>query len=212
MTLSEYASKYGHGKLLDIGCGDKPYRGLFSSRVSQFIGLDTNKIPTKADVYGSVINIPFKEKSVDTILCVWVLDDVPEPDAIFSEVNRVLKKNGMLLLVANQSDALHFEPNDYLRFTKYATKYLAEKNYMRILEYKEIGGFWVMIGFKLITYFRKLSNKIIFFKLLRPIVFSILNILFHTMDKIHDPKYDVLGHVYVISKNKQCVGCNLPNY
>ena len=65
MTLSEYASKYGHGKLLDIGCGDKPYRGLFSSRVSQFIGLDTNKIPTKADVYGSVINIPFKEKSVE---------------------------------------------------------------------------------------------------------------------------------------------------
>jgi len=200
-TLSAYGKKYGHGILLDIGCGDKPYKKLFSHLVDKFIGLDTNKIPNKADIHGSILALPFKNKTIDTILCVWVLDDVPEPNLVFSEISRVLKKNGKFLLVANQSDTLHFQPNDYFRFTKYAINYLSEKNNMQVMEYKQIGGFWIMIGFKLISYFKKASNKIFFLRPSRPLVYPIINMAFFILDKIHSPKHDIIGNVYTISKN-----------
>jgi len=34
------ASKFAHGRLLDIGCGNKPYEKIFSSRVSEYVGCD----------------------------------------------------------------------------------------------------------------------------------------------------------------------------
>jgi len=199
--LSEYAQKYTNGRLLDIGCGDKPYQSLFPSKISINMGLDTNRIPTKADIYGSVTALPIKSNSINTVLCVWVLDDVPEPNHIFVEVSRVLKKGGKFLLVANQSDGLHFEPNCFYLFTKYAIKHLAEKNSMQILEYKEIGGVWIMIGRKFITYFSKICSKLFILKLLKPLILSVLNAVFWSLDKLHSPKYDIIGNVYVIKKN-----------
>ena len=79
------AKKYAKGVLLDAGCGDKPHESIFSGFVDGYIGIDlpisksANKLEKRADIYGSILDMPFKSNSFDTVLSTQVLEHVPEP-------------------------------------------------------------------------------------------------------------------------------------
>ena len=52
--FSELSSKYIKGKLVDIGCGVKPYKGMLCHIVSEHIGVDhkiTVHDPSKIDLF-----------------------------------------------------------------------------------------------------------------------------------------------------------------
>ena len=104
------AKKYAKGKLLDMGCGSKPYELIFSDVVDKYVGIDlppsksTSKSENRADVYGSVLDLPFESESFDTVLSTQVLEHVPEPKRMLEEAYRVLKKGGYLNI--NCSDDL----------------------------------------------------------------------------------------------------------
>lgn len=201
MPLAGFMQKYAHGRLLDIGCGDKPYQRLAPGSVQPFVGIDTNRVPNRADIFGSVTALPIKTNCMDTVLCVWVLDDVPEPELIFHEVHRVMRPEGVFLLVANQTDTLHFEPNDYFRFTRYAIQHLAEKAGLRVLEVHPIGGVWIMIGMKLLAYVASAARRFRPLRILQPMLFAAVNAFCFLMDRCDSPKYDLLGNVYAIIKD-----------
>jgi ubiquinone/menaquinone biosynthesis C-methylase UbiE len=71
-----YVSADGNSKILDIGCGIKPYRHLFTS--SSYTGIDIagggheDRAKT-VDAYYDGHNIPFPNQSFDTIICTQVL-------------------------------------------------------------------------------------------------------------------------------------------
>jgi ubiquinone/menaquinone biosynthesis C-methylase UbiE len=87
------------GRLLDVGCGSKPYQKHFEA--SEYIGLDmqgrTNK---SADYYYDGKVFPFKDDEFDAVLTSEVLEHVFNPDTFLSEINRVLRDGGILLLTA----------------------------------------------------------------------------------------------------------------
>lgn len=149
------------GVLLDIGCGDKPYLKLLQGKFTKYIGLDIpSRIPRSnikeiqkvIDVYGSGFRLPFKNHRIDTILCIEVLQHAEEPGQIFSEISRVLKKDGILLLIAPQNVHIHEAPYDFYRYTGYGLEYLCRKNNLRILRSKRQGGFWAVMGFETSVY------------------------------------------------------------
>ena len=53
--------------------------------------------PNAALVVADIDNIPFPGNTVDTALCVDVLDRLPYPDKAISEIERVLKEDGVLI-------------------------------------------------------------------------------------------------------------------
>jgi SAM-dependent methyltransferase len=46
-----------------------------------------------------IINLPFKNSSIDVILLRFVVEHLPEPDRAFSEIRRVLKPGGQVLIL-----------------------------------------------------------------------------------------------------------------
>jgi SAM-dependent methyltransferase len=109
------------GRLLDVGCGDKPYEGIFRPYVTEYIGVEheatfaetsADSHAVRPDVLYDGQRLPFEDKSFDTVLNVQVLEHTPHPGALVKEMGRVLKNDGVLILTAPFSFRLHEEPHD----------------------------------------------------------------------------------------------------
>jgi len=119
--INKFIAKHKSDKLtLDLGCSNKPnYKGFFPNR----IGLDI-KSGEGIDVVADAHNLPFENEKFDIILCTEVLEHLHSPHIAVSEMKRVLKKGGLLILTTRFIFPIHDAPNDYYRFTKYGLKYL----------------------------------------------------------------------------------------
>jgi len=83
--------------ILDIGGRIQPYRPLFKDRVETYVGLDLAITPL-VDVVARGESLPFLQNQFDLVICTQVLQYVPEPARVVTEMFRVLKPGGHLLL------------------------------------------------------------------------------------------------------------------
>ncbi len=146
-VLKKY-SGYLKGRVLDIGCGLKPYK-KYLTLSSEYTGMDESK-EVSPDVLAKSDKIPFSDGYFDSVLCTELLEHLPEPQDTLLEIKRVLKKGGYLYLTVPQEWCLHYEPQDYFRFTKYGIKYLLEKNGFEVIRIDRIGGTFSLIGQRVI--------------------------------------------------------------
>jgi SAM-dependent methyltransferase len=149
------------GRLLDIGCGSKPYKELFV--VDEYVGLDIDSEITRKRNLAEVLYdgklFPLPSNSFDSALCNQVLEHVFNPDEFLSEIYRVLKPNGKLLLTLPFVWDEHEQPYDYARYSSFGLKSLLEKNGFHVLDHKKIGAD-VTIIFQLINaYIFKVIQK-----------------------------------------------------
>lgn len=110
------------GRLIDIGCGNSPFRHLLDPARTQYQGIDVEvaasfgyKNPDTVYYDGKVI--PFPDDSFDAVLCTEVLEHVPEAGPFVREMHRVLKPGGLALVTLPWSARFHYQPHDYHRYT-----------------------------------------------------------------------------------------------
>jgi SAM-dependent methyltransferase len=114
----EAATLEGAGVLLDLGCGEMPYRPLFVPRVERYVGADLprNRL---ADVHlDETGRAAMPDASVDIVLSSQVLEHVPSPDAYLAEAHRLLKPTGTLILSTHGYWMYHPDPTDFWRWTR----------------------------------------------------------------------------------------------
>ena len=92
------------------------------------------RLESAADIHGTADDIPLEDDSVDTILCTQVLEHVKRPWIAISEMHRVLRTDGALILTVPQYWPLHEEPHDYFRFTTYGLRSLLDDVGFTIVE------------------------------------------------------------------------------
>lgn len=130
------------GRLLDVGCGTKPYRSLFM--VDEYIGLDidceTSRERGIADCFYGGDSFPFGDDSFDCILCNQVLEHVFTPNEFLGEIARVLIPGGKLLLTVPFVWDEHEQPNDYARYTSFGLRTLLERNGLKVLQHEKLGA------------------------------------------------------------------------
>ncbi len=136
------------GKTLDVGCGTKPYEKYFNH--SQYIGLEVNtgidSEKKRADFYYDGKKFPFEDDEFDSVVTNQVLEHVFTPDLFLSEINRVLKISGNLLLTVPFVWDEHEQPFDFARYSSFGAKSLFEKNGFEIIEHrKSLNDFRVII-------------------------------------------------------------------
>ena len=140
-AMSRFSSKL-KGRLLDVGCGSKPYQELFA--VDDYIGLDIDSEASRnrkiADYFYDGKIFPFNENEFDSVLCNQVLEHVFNPDEFLSEIKRVLKPSGRLLITVPFVWDEHEQPRDYARYSSFGLKALLDKNGFNVIEYKKIGA------------------------------------------------------------------------
>jgi SAM-dependent methyltransferase len=67
--------------------------------------------------------------SYDCVFCSGVLEHVDDYNAGLSEITRILKPGGILLLGLPFRQATHMAPNDFWRFTEYGIRHLLKNSY-----------------------------------------------------------------------------------
>jgi SAM-dependent methyltransferase len=121
-----------HGAVLDVGCGEMPFRDLLPSD-TRYTGLD---VP-RADEFGMAadreivafdgLHIPFPDSHFDNIICTEVLEHAEDPDGLIAEMHRVLRPGGTLVATIPYSARVHYAPYDFNRFTRYGLLRLFSK-------------------------------------------------------------------------------------
>ena len=159
---------YIKGDVLDVGCGVKPYKDLFNYK--SYTGLDYDKKNTNNNQYADILYdgtvFPFDDKSFESCFCSQVLEHVFNPEEFISEINRILKLNGILLLTVPFVWDEHEQPYDYARYSSFGIVSILEKN-----------GFNIMMKKKSVNDIR--------------VVFQILNV--YIIKKIVKTKYKYLN-------------------
>jgi SAM-dependent methyltransferase len=128
------------GRVLDLGCGNAPYRSLFTE-ATEYVALDL-LVSNGANIVGSASALPFPAQTFDAVVCNEVIEHVPRPAEVMAEISRVLRPGGNLLLTAPQTWGLHSEPNDFYRFTQHGLRFLAESHSLEVREIVPTSGIW----------------------------------------------------------------------
>jgi SAM-dependent methyltransferase len=108
-------------RVLDVGSGGSSYDGYFPNRLT--VDSDPAKDP---DLVADAHALPFSDAEFGLVLCTEVLEHVQEPRVVASELMRVLKECGQLVLTTRFVYPLHESPRDYWRFTRYGLEELFE--------------------------------------------------------------------------------------
>lgn len=207
-ALKKVLSQYAQGKMIDIGCGDKPYKEMALPFVTEHIGVDhsdTMHNKSNIDLFGDAYHIPEQNEYFDTILCTDVLEHLEEPGAAIAEAYRVLKTGGYAIYTVPFFWHLHEEPRDFYRYTKWGLKYLFEKNGFEIIEIKPLSGFIVTFAQEL-CYFLELfrrGGKLNPLWWLIPIVNSIIQSFAFLLNKIDSTKQFSIEYLCIARKSEK---------
>ena len=141
------------GDILDIGCGNKPYQKLFTNSRT-YVGMEfdspENRKKSKADIFYDGKRFPFENETFDSIVFTEVLEHIFNPDEFLSQVNRVLKNNGNILLTVPFVWDEHSQPFDYGRYSSFGLNHLLIKHGFKILKsYKTLND--IRVVFQLIN-------------------------------------------------------------
>jgi len=150
------------GKLIDFGCGRKPYENLFC--VDQYIGIDLettghDHTNSKVDVFYDGKTIPFANESFDSLFFSEVLEHVFNVDEVLTEITRVLKPGARALITVPFSWNEHEVPYDFGRYTSFGVQHLLKQKGFDIIEYRK-SGHYSRVVFQLSSlYFFELFKK-----------------------------------------------------
>lgn len=153
--LNKRLKKYAKGKLVDIGCGLKPYKDMASPYVELHTGVDHEASihdKTGINIIGTAYSIPVASESYDTALCTDVLEHLEEPSLAISETSRVLKPGGYAIYTVPLFWHVHEGPRDFYRYTQYGLRYLFEKSGFEVIEITALSGFTVTFAQELVYF------------------------------------------------------------
>ena len=148
-ALRRAVEAHVHGRLIDIGCGTKPYGAMVAPYVSEHVGVDheeTQHPRERIDRFGSAYALPATEGEFDSALCTAVLEHLEEPAEALRECHRVLRPGGTAIYSVPFIWHLHEEPRDFFRYTRYGLDHLFRRAGFEIVEIRALSGFWVTFG------------------------------------------------------------------
>ena len=191
------------GETLDVGCGTKPYEKFFSC--SKYIGLEIettiNRENKNVDVFYDGGKFPFEDKKFDSIVTNQVLEHVFTPNEFLVEINRVLKKDGKLLLTVPFVWDEHEQPFDYARYSSFGLAHLINQHGFEIIESKKSINDFRIFAQLLNAYIYKTTqkNKVIR-QLFTFFVMSVITILGILLSKILPKNNDLYLDNIVLAK------------
>ncbi len=151
-TLAKALKRHVRGDVLDAGCGAMPYRDIIERRATSYDGLDIERRISGVRYVCSITDMSaVPDASYDTVLCSEVLEHVADPAAALTEIDRVLRPGGLLVLTVPFLGRLHEEPHDYYRFTRHGLAALLGATPLEIEEISPTGSVAGFLGHQLST-------------------------------------------------------------
>jgi len=147
-------------RILDAGAGTQRYRrycahlDYVSQDFSQYDGqgddaaLQTGEFDYgDLDIVSDITSIPQNDASFDAIMCIEVLEHLPDPALAIKEFSRLLKPGGNLILTAPFCSLTHFAPYHFSSgFNRYWYEHHLLENGFKVIELTENGNYFEFIA------------------------------------------------------------------
>jgi SAM-dependent methyltransferase len=117
----------GRYRVLDVGCGFKPYEPLFAPYADAYVGVDSGD-HAAPDLIGTAEAIPVEDASFDVVICSQVLEHVDDPARVVAELYRVTAPGGRVLASTHGVQLYHPSPQDLWRWTHAGLARLFDQN------------------------------------------------------------------------------------
>ena len=184
-AVRRIASLYGSGRILDVGCGEKPYRNYFSG-AANYVGLehpDTIHSRNVVDIFGSADALPFHDGSFDVVLSFEVLEHLEKPQEAITEMSRVLRPGGHAVVFVPFIYHLHEFPRDFFRYTPYGLQELFKNAGLQTVSIEPSSGYWVTSSILACNYLEKFQ-KLPFVRPIIAVVIAAIQLVGLGLEKI----------------------------
>jgi SAM-dependent methyltransferase len=137
-------------RVLDAGAGDCRYGPLFHRhRYESADFAQVEKSYGRLDYVCDLRRIPVEDARFDAIACTQVLAHIPEPAEALTEMARVLKHGGKLLLTAPLFFHENEKPYDFFRFTQFGLRKLVADAGLEIDRLDWLEGYYGTLGYQM---------------------------------------------------------------
>jgi SAM-dependent methyltransferase len=186
--------------VLDAGAGEGQYAPLFDGR--RYIGVDLGIGDVdwnyrQLDAVADLAVLPFASGIFDGCINIVTLEHVREPALVISELFRVMKPGGRILLVTPHEWEEHQQPHDYFRYTRYGLDFLLRRAGFRDVLIEPVGGFFRLLS-------RRLLNGVQFFPgplaVVAAAVFGPPALVLPLLDGLDRHRNFTLGHICTARK------------
>jgi SAM-dependent methyltransferase len=185
-----------HGKVLNVGAG-----GDLGNSVGDALSIDIDPA-RRPDIVADVSNLDglFADNTFDAVFMLEVLEHVKNPRKAMSEVLRILKPGGVLVLSTPFIFEIHDAPCDFWRFTRFGISELLKD--FELVQIEQRNGYCKAMYTPLI---RLMYSKYILDRFVG-VVFTVLSVPLYPvimiLDLIIRSDYAVTGyHVKAIKPN-----------
>lgn len=117
--------------VFDAGAGDGHWRKRLPENIkyiSMDLGVGDAEVDySHLDITGDLRKIPLADNSVDVIICIQVLEHLPEPWTVIKELHRILKPGGKVFASCPQGEPQHQVPYDFFRYTIFGLRSIFEQ-------------------------------------------------------------------------------------
>jgi SAM-dependent methyltransferase len=136
--LADPALRLERARVLDFGCGTRPYEAWFAAAGAQYRGADidaTHEVRIHADG-----TLACGDGEYDLVASLQVLEHVWDLAKYLGEARRALRPEGWLLLSTHGTWLYHPHPNDYRRWTAEGLRCEVESRGFRLLRMEPVVG------------------------------------------------------------------------
>jgi len=135
-------------RVLDAGSGKLDEQTMRAELLATGAHLETlDFIPGEGiDHVADVADTKLPAQSYDALLCVQVLEHVPDPARVCHELFRLCKPGGWVVVTAPQSGRLHNLPHHYFHFTNIAMRKLLTDAGFEVLALEPQGGHFLLLA------------------------------------------------------------------
>ncbi|MCK0095352.1 class I SAM-dependent methyltransferase [Yoonia sp. F2084L] len=137
--------------VLDAGAGEQPYADLFDHAVYE--SADFTKVESKTYAPQTYVcdlaQIPVDDGRFDHVVLNQVLEHVPDPIVILTELRRVLKPGGRIICTCPLYYEEHEQPYDFFRYTQFAHQMMFAKSGFEVKSIDWLEGYFGTVSYQL---------------------------------------------------------------
>lgn len=129
------------GPVLDVGCGEQPFRPLIESIRRSYVGMDVvQNASGSVTVFGDLEHVESTTERYPVVMCTEVLEHVVDVDLAFRGLRRLTTDGGLAMLTVPFLFPVHMAPYDFRRLTEYGIARLAADHGFTVVSCVRLGS------------------------------------------------------------------------